>query len=214
MPVISLRGVEKSYHGRALFTDVDLDVHEGSAVGVLGENGSGKSVLLKIMTCFVRPDAGTVVIDDRHLSKGRTFPEGFGVLIDRPGYVPSLTGVQNLLSLARIRRVVDERQVRATMERVGLDPDLPQKVHHYSLGMKQRLGLAQAIMEDQPVMVLDEPFNALDEETVVEMRSLLRGLVDDGRTLVMTSHQRDDIDAICDVTYRIRRGRLEAASTA
>lgn len=212
MPVISLRGVEKSYNGRPLFTDVDLDVQPGSAIGVLGENGSGKSVLLKIMTCFVRPDAGAVVIDRKYLSKGRTFPEGFGVLIDRPGYIPSLTGLQNLMSLAKIRRVVGEREVRESMSQVGLDPDLPQKVRHYSLGMKQRLGLAQAIMENQPVLVLDEPFNALDEETTREMRVLLRGMVDDGRTLVMTSHQRDDIDALCDLTYRVRRGRLESAT--
>lgn len=164
------------------------------------------------MTRFVRPDAGTVTIDGAYLSKDRVFPEGFGVLIDRPGYVPSQTGLQNLLSLAKIRRVVDERKVRETMELVGLDPDLPQKARHYSLGMKQRLGLAQAVMEDQPVLVLDEPFNALDEQSVVAMRGLLRGLVEGGRTLVMTSHQREDIETLCDQAYRVRRGRLEAAT--
>lgn len=209
MPVISLRGVEKSYHGRALFTDVDLDIRPGTAVGIQGENGSGKSVLLKVMTKFVVPDAGAVRIDEEYLSKDRVFPEGFGVLIDRPGYIPSQTGLQNLLSLARIRRVIDEHKVRETMNLVGLDPDLPQKARHYSLGMKQRLGLAQAIMEDQPVMVLDEPFNALDEESVLEMRQLLRALVESGRTLVMTSHQREDIEFLCDEVYRLHRGRVE-----
>ena len=209
MPVISLREVEKSYHGRTLFTDVDLDVQPGTAVGIQGENGSGKSVLLKIMTRFVIPDAGTIHIDNAYLSKHRVFPEGFGVLIDRPGYIPSQTGLQNLMSLARIRKAIDERKVRDTMILVGLDPDLPQKARHYSLGMKQRLGLAQAIMEDQPVMVLDEPFNALDEDTVTEMRQLLRSLVDDGGTLIMTSHQQDDIDVLCDHAYRLRRGHLE-----
>lgn len=209
MPVLSLRGVEKSYHGRALFTDVDLDIEAGTAVGIQGENGSGKSVLLKLMTRFVTPDAGTVHIDGAYLSKDRVFPEGFGVLIDRPGYIPGQTGLQNLMSLARIRKAVDERKVRDTMNLVGLDPDLPQKARHYSLGMKQRLGLAQAIMEDQPVMVLDEPLNALDEDTAVEMRQLLRELVDQGRTLVMTSHQREDIESICDTTFRIRRAQVE-----
>lgn len=212
MPVISLRGVEKSYHGRALFTDVDLDIKPGTAVGIQGENGSGKSVLLKVMTKFVVPDAGTVHIDDAYMSRDRVFPEGFGVLIDRPGYIPSQTGLQNLMSLARIRRVIDESKVRETMNLVGLDPDLPQKARHYSLGMKQRLGLAQAIMEDQPVMVLDEPFNALDEESVLEMRQVLRSFVEDGRTLIMTSHQREDIEILCDEAYRLRQGRVEATT--
>lgn len=211
MPVISLQGVEKSYNRRTLFTDVNLDVQAGTAVGIQGENGSGKSVLLKVMTRFVRPDAGTVHIDQAFLSDDRVFPEGFGVLIDRPGYIPNRTGLENLMSLARIRRVVDERKVRATMALLGLDPDLPQKARHYSLGMKQRLGLAQAIMEDQPVMVLDEPLNALDEETVAAVRELLRTLVAEGRTLIMTSHQREDIESICDHAYRLRRGRLEAS---
>lgn len=209
MSVISLRGVEKSYHQRVLFTDVNLDIQPGTAVGIQGENGSGKSVLLKIMTRFVTPDAGTVHIDDRYLSADRVFPEGFGVLIDRPGYIPNQTGLQNLVSLARIRKVIDEQKVRDTMTLLGLDPELPQKARHYSLGMKQRLGLAQAIMEDQPVMVLDEPLNALDEETAAEMREFLRALVAGGRTLIMTSHQREDIEAVCDHAYRLRRGRLE-----
>lgn len=208
MAVVSLRGVEKSYHGRTLFSGVDLDVAPGSAVGILGENGSGKSVLLKIMTRFIRPDAGTVAIDPAYMSADRVFPEGFGVLIDRPGYIPGRTGLENLSSLARIRKVADKETIRQTMELVGLDPDLPQKARHYSLGMKQRLGLAQAIMEDQPVMVLDEPFNAMDEDTVGDMRALIRGFVDGGRTLIMTSHQPDDIDFLCDRVFRLRRGSL------
>ncbi|WP_124040309.1 ATP-binding cassette domain-containing protein [Neoactinobaculum massilliense] len=209
MSIISLRGVEKSFHGRPVFTDVNLDVEEGTAVALQGENGSGKSVLLKIMCGFVAPDAGTVTIDPRYLSKGRTFSEGFGVLIDRPGYIPLLSGLDNLMSLARIRNKIDERKVRATLELVGLDPDLPQKTRYYSLGMKQRLGIAQAIMEDQPILLLDEPFNALDVDTVAEFRSLFRRLVDSGRTLVLTSHNQDDINAVADVAYRFRREHLE-----
>lgn len=209
MSVIRMSGVEKSYNDRLLFSGVTFAIEEGTAVGILGENGSGKSVLLKIMTQFVRPDAGSVEIDPRFLSHDRVFPEKFGVLIDRPGYIPTQTGLSNLMSLARIRRQISEEQVRETMALVGLNPDLPQRVRHYSLGMKQRLGFAQAIMEDQQVLVLDEPFNTLDEDSVLEMRTLLRGLVDSGKTLVMTSHQRDDIAAVCDHSYRLRRERLE-----
>jgi len=210
MSVVQLKGVEKSYHGRALFTGVDLDVQPGSAVGIQGENGSGKSVLLKILTRFTSPDAGSVEIDEKYLSRDRVFPEGFGVMIDRPGYIPNQTGFENLQSLASIRKTISAEKVRDTMLLVGLDPDLPQKAKHYSLGMKQRLGLAQAIMEDQPVLILDEPLNALDEEMATTMRMLLRRLVDEGRTLVMTSHQREDIEFICDHVYRIRQSRLIA----
>lgn len=209
MPVLTLRGVEKSFHKRVLFSGVDLEVERGAAVGIQGENGSGKSVLLQIMTRFVRPDAGTVTIDPEYLSRDRVFPEEFGILINRPGYIPSQTGVQNLLSLAKIRGKAGEPEVRAAMHLVGLDPNLPQRAGHYSLGMKQRLGLAQAIMEDQQVLVLDEPFNAMDEETVLEMRELVGSFVADGKTLIMTSHNRDDIDALCTQTYRLRRERLE-----
>lgn len=210
MSVVQLKGVEKSYHGRALFTGVDLDVQPGSAVGIQGENGSGKSVLLKILTRFTSPDAGSVEIDEKYLSRDRVFAEGFGVMIDRPGYIPNQTGFENLQSLASIRKTISAEKVRDTMLLVGLDPDLPQKAKHYSLGMKQRLGLAQAIMEDQPVLILDEPLNALDEEMATTMRMLLRRLVDEGRTLVMTSHQREDIEFICDHVYRIRQSRLIA----
>lgn len=209
MSVITLHEVEHSFHRRVLFSGVNLEIERGTAVGILGENGSGKSVLLQIMTRFLRPDAGTVTIDPEYLSRDRVFPEDFGILINRPGYIPSLTGLENLLSLARIRGKVGEREVRAAMHVVGLDPDLPQRAGHYSLGMKQRLGLAQAIMEDQQVLILDEPFNAMDEETVLEMRGLLWDLVADGKTLVMTSHNRDDIDALCTQTYRLGRERLE-----
>ncbi len=209
MSVITLQGVEKSYHGRVLFSDVNLTIEPGTATGIQGENGSGKSVLLKIMTRFLTPDAGTVTIDERYLSKDRVFPESFGVLIDRPGYIPSLTGLENLMSLARIRNAVDEQHVRRTMTLLGLNPDLPQKARHYSLGMKQRLGLAQAIMEDQQVLVLDEPFNALDEESTIEMRDLFQQLVQNGKTLIMTSHNRDDIDTLCTSVHRLRRERVE-----
>lgn len=209
MSVITLQGVEKSYHGRVLFSDVNMVIEPGTATGFQGENGSGKSVLLKIMTRFLTPDAGTVTIDERYLSKDRVFPESFGVLIDRPGYIPSLTGLENLMSLARIRNAVDEQHVRQTMTLLGLNPDLPQKARHYSLGMKQRLGLAQAIMEDQQILVLDEPFNALDEESTIEMRSLFQRLVQEGKTLIMTSHNRDDIDSLCTSVHRLRRERVE-----
>lgn len=209
MPVIAMNNVEKSYNQRPLFTGVTLQINQGEAVGLQGPNGSGKSVLLKLMVKFIEPDSGTVTIDPKYLSAKRVFPEKFGVIIDKPGYIPSFTGFQNLKSLAKIRDQIDDQKIRDTMELVGLDPDLPQRVKHYSLGMKQRLGLAQAIMEDQEVLVLDEPFNGLDRKGTAEIRELLQNLVHEGKTLVMTSHNQQDIDIICGRVFEINDTQIE-----
>ncbi len=204
MTAIALEGVEKGFHGRALFTDVWLEVPRGSVVGIQGHNGSGKSVLLKIICRFMRPDHGQVHIASDYLSPGATFPQEFGVLIDRPGYIPHRTGMDNLRALARIRGLVGDEQIAATLRRVGLDPTLRQQVRHYSLGMKQRLAIAQAIMEDQQVLVLDEPFNALDADSVNDMRQLITELNQQGRTVIMTSHQEADINALCHTVHRLQ----------
>lgn len=209
MVAVRLAGVEKSFHGRTLFADVHVEVPKGSVIGIEGHNGSGKSVLLKIMCRFMRPDRGTVQIDPEYLSPRGTFPQGFGVLIDRPGYIPHRTGIDNLQALAKIRGLIGDGQIREVMTRVGLEPHLTQHVRHYSLGMKQRLAIAQAIMEDQQVLVLDEPFNALDSSSVSRMRDLLAELNGQGRTIVMTSHNERDIASLCHEVYRFELGSLE-----
>lgn len=214
MPIASLRGVSKSFRGTNLFADVDYDLQRGSIQALQGANGSGKSVLLKVLCGFVRPDAGTVVIDPEYLSAGQVFPQGFGVIIDRPGYLASATGYANLERLAEIRGVIGKSEIQAAMERVGLDPGARQKVRNYSLGMKQRLALAQTFMEGQQVLVLDEPFNALDAGGIDDVRGLLREFRDEGRTILFTSHQQDDVDMLADVVHRINRNRLELVGEA
>lgn len=209
MTAVALEGVDKGFHGRALFTDVSIDIPRGSIIGIEGHNGSGKSVLLKILCRFLRPDRGRVHIAPEYLSPGATFPQEFGVLIDRPGYIPHRTGVDNLRALARIRGLIGDEEIRDVLRRVGLDPALSQKVRHYSLGMKQRLAIAQAIMEGQQVLVLDEPFNALDADSVADMRRLIAQLNEQGRTVVMTSHQEADIAALCHRVYRLERQSLQ-----
>lgn len=212
MPVVELKDVAKTYKKIPLFSAVSLRIDPGTATAVRGPNGSGKSVLLRVMCRFVTPDSGTVTIDPEYLDGAKVFPASFGVLIDRPGYLPGHTGLENLLSLARIRNKVDESQVRAAMERLGLEPDNAAKVRNYSLGMKQKLSLAQAIMENQRVLVLDEPFNALDDSSVATVRGILRDHVDAGGTLIFTSHNQSDIDALAERQFAIDGGRLRPLS--
>ncbi|MEK5486313.1 MULTISPECIES: ABC transporter ATP-binding protein [Lysinibacillus] len=209
MSLIEVRNVKKSYKGLTIFQDIDLTIEKGKIYGIVGPNGSGKSVLFKLICGFVRPDHGEIVIRGEYLHKDITFPKNFGVIIDRPGYLGNKTGFENLKSLAMIQNKIDDEQIIKTMELVGLQPTAEQKVRKYSLGMKQKLALAQAFMENQEVLILDEPFNALDFESVENLRSLLLNYNKEGKTIIMTSHNQEDIDLLCDEVYRINKFKLE-----
>ncbi|MEK3726493.1 MULTISPECIES: ATP-binding cassette domain-containing protein [Lysinibacillus] len=209
MSLIEVRNVKKSYKGLTIFQDIDLTIEKGKIYGIVGPNGSGKSVLFKLICGFVRPDHGEIVIRGEYLHKDITFPKNFGVIIDRPGYLGNKTGFENLKSLAMIQNKIDDEQIIKTMELVGLQPTAEQKVRKYSLGMKQKLALAQAFMENQEVLILDEPFNALDFESVENLRSLLLNYKKEGKTIIMTSHNQEDIDLLCDEVYRINKFKLE-----
>ncbi|WP_214746117.1 ATP-binding cassette domain-containing protein [Exiguobacterium sp. s189] len=207
--VIELKNVTKSYKGNLLFDAVDLTVPQGRIVGIVGPNGSGKSVLFKMMCGFVFPDHGEVYVEEKQIGKEKRFPEGVGMIIDRPGYIANKTGFENLKELAQIQNQIDEETIRKTMLMLGLNPDDSQKVKNYSLGMKQKLAIAQAIMENQHILILDEAFNALDHDSVESLRELLLAFREEGKTIVMTSHNREDIDYLCEDVYRINRGKLE-----
>lgn len=209
MNVITADGVTKSFRGRLLYEEVSFAIPRGSITGIAGPNGSGKSVLFRLMCGFARPDSGTITIDPRFLSRRRTFPEKFGVLIDRPGYISGATGLDNLLALAKIRGTIGEGKIKQTMNALGLDPSLTQKVRHYSLGMKQKLALTQAMMEDPEVLILDEPFNALDSATVATVKTLLREFQQAGGTLVFTSHNPIDIPELATQILTLDNGRIQ-----
>nr|WP_300148676.1 ABC transporter ATP-binding protein [Propionicimonas sp.] len=193
-----------------MLTDVELEVSEGECIAVLGPNGSGKSVLLRLMCRLLAPDRGEVSIADRYQAPGKTFPQEFGIIIDRPGFQSLRTGYENLRDLAGIRRLIGREQIVEAMELVGLDPGLRQRVGQYSLGMKQKLALAQAIMERQQVLLLDEPFNALDAQSVTRVHTLLRDLRDQGRTIVFCSHNGADVAALASRKVTIDQRRLVA----
>lgn len=210
MTLIELKDVSKSYKGLVIFEEINLKIEEGKIYGIIGHNGSGKSVLFKLMCGFIFPNSGSVFVRGEELGKSIRFPDSFGIIIDRPGYLANKTGFENLKSLAMINDKISDEVIRHTMEIVGLQPSAQQKVKNYSLGMKQKLALAQAIMEDQKVLILDEPFNALDIDSVENIRELLLSYKKKGKTIILTSHNQEDIKLLCDKVYRIRNYKLES----
>ena len=210
MSVITLKNVSKSVKGLTLFNNVDMNIEKGKIYGIVGPNGSGKSILFKMICGFIFTDNGTIFVEGSEVGKIKRFPENFGIIIDRPGYVASKTGFQNLKDLALIRGQISDEKITETMKLVGLDLSAKQKVKNYSLGMKQKLAIAQAIMEDQQVLILDEAFNALDAESVVMIRNILLNFKNEGRTILITSHNQEDIDVLCDEVFRINKYTLES----
>lgn len=212
MSIITLKNVSKTYKGLTLFSNVELNIEKGKIYGIVGPNGSGKSVLFKMICGFVFPDEGNIFVEGAEIGKSKRFPDNFGIIIDRPGYIPNKTGFQNLKELALIKGKINDKRISEAMEIVGLQSNAKQKVKNYSLGMKQKLAIAQAFMEDQQVLILDEPFNALDVASVERIRKLLLSFKDEGRTILITSHNQEDIRVLCDYVYRINDTKLEAVT--
>lgn len=206
---IKLENVSKSYNGITILNNINLEINKGKTVGIIGSNGSGKSVLFKTICGFVSPDRGATFIRGLKLGEKIDFPENVGVFINEPGYISIFNGFQNLKFLADINNKIDDKKIKQTMEKVGLNPNNKAKVQDYSLGMKQKLGIAQAIMEDQDILVLDEPFNALDYKTYGDIKNIIKSLKDEGRTILLTSHNFEDIEQLCDSVYLIEEGKLE-----
>lgn len=207
---VRLSHVNVDFRGNQVFHDANLELKKGLITGIQGPNGSGKSVLFKLICGFQDPGSGEIEIDPRYYAKtSDKFPANVGVIIDRPAYLPMLTGLENLIQLASVRKIIGEKEALRALERVGLSADIKQRVRNYSLGMRQRLAVAQAFMESQQLLLLDEAFNGLDVEGVNLIRELLVDLKNEGRTIVITSHNQDDIDAVCDEVYKIEDRHFE-----
>lgn len=211
--MITVESVSKRLRGVEIISDASAHFEAGRAYAIVGPNGAGKSVLLRLMCGLMRPTSGSVSFDAVIAPPGTTYPQSTGVSIDGPAYVPTLSGMANLRELARIRGLIGDAEIADWMRRLGLDPALPTKVRNYSLGMKQKLALAQALMESPRVLLLDEPLNALDESSATSVKALLREHVDGGGLLVFTSHERRDVDELADVTLRLDGGRLVPEAT-
>ena len=207
--VIKLDRISKEYDGINILNNINLDIKKGSTVGIVGANGSGKSVLFKLICGFTSPDSGQVYIRNEKLGDKVDFPKNVGVFINEPGYISMYSGLDNLKFLAGINNKISNDKIIQTMERVGLNPNNKVKVSNYSLGMKQKLGIAQAIMEDQDILILDEPFNALDYKTYQDIKEIIKELQKEGRTILLTSHNFEDIEQLCDNIYVIDNGNLK-----
>ncbi len=195
---IVVNHVYKSFGKEQVLIDVNFSIPPGSIYGVVGNNGSGKTVLMKCICGFMKCDKGKIVVNGRQVGKEVDFPDRLGVIIETPGFIPNLSGYKNLKILAALKGRIGKSEIRETLQRVGLDPGMKKPVSKYSLGMRQRLGIAQAIMEDPDVLVLDEPFNGLDRYGVVEIRALLKDLKADGKSILLASHNAQDIEELCD----------------
>ena len=163
---------------------------------------------MKCICGFVRPTSGTITVNGKRIGKDCDFPESVGIIIETPGFIPYYSGYKNLKLLADLNKKISGEQVKAAMEKVGLEPNLKRHVKKYSLGMRQRLGLAQAIMENPDLLILDEPMNGLDKEGVADMRNYLLELKKQGKTILLASHSAEDIAVLCDTVCEMDKGRL------
>ena len=203
---ISVQNVSKTFGDTTVLRDVSRDFEEGRVHGIVGNNGSGKTVLMKCICGFLPPTKGKILVRGKQVGRDMDFPDDTGIIIETPGFLPNLTGIKNLELLASLRRRVDREGIRETIRRVGLDPDSKKPVGKYSLGMRQRLGIAQAIMENPSILILDEPFNGLDKNGVSDMREVIKGLREQGKTIILASHNQMDIDELCDTVCEMDAG--------
>lgn len=206
--VVDMKNVTKQYGANKVLRDVSLTCETGKIYGLIGRNGSGKTVLLKCICGLVIPTSGEVRVWGQSVGKDVDFPENIGFIIESPGFLLQESGLSNLKHLASIRGKIGIDEIRKSIYTVGLDPDLKLHVGKYSMGMRQRLGIAQAIMEEPDLLVLDEPMNGLDNQGVEDIRSLLLSLKEKGVTIVLASHFKEDIAYLCDEVYQMDAGVL------
>lgn len=208
MAIISVETVSLNIGTAHILRDVSIQFEEGLIHGIVGRNGSGKTMLMKCICGFIRPTTGRILVDGRQVGRDVDFPPDLGLLIETPGFVPYYSGLKNLALLAAINRRVSKEQLSACMEQLGLGDAKDKRVSKYSMGMRQRLGIAQSIMEDPKLLILDEPLNGLDEQGVRDIRALLLELKRQGKTVLLSSHNGEDIDLLCDSVCRMAGGVL------
>lgn len=205
---IEIKNLTKEIKGSVVLSNINLRLEQGKIYGIRGKNGSGKTMLMRAISGLILPSEGTIDINGEILGKQISFPRSIGVLIENPSFLPDYTGFRNLKTLAEIQGKIDDDKIRAAISKVGLDPDDKKKYKKYSLGMKQRLGIACAIMEEPDVVLLDEPINALDEKGVKLVRGILQELKARGAIVMVACHDREELEALSDEIFEMEAGKI------
>lgn len=206
--MIQLQNVTKKIKENTVLDNVSYTFKSGFVYGLYGQNGSGKTMLLRAISGLINLDSGSIFIDGEKLHDKIEFPPETGIVIENMELLPECSAKRNLQMLAKIKNIADEKDIIFSLERVGLDPDSDKKVKKFSLGMKQRLNIAQAIFENQKIILLDEPTNALDEEAVQLIYKIIREEKSRGATIIVATHHKEDLKEVCDVILKIAEGKI------
>ncbi len=207
---IKVNHISKSYCGQKVLNDVTVSFEKGKIHGIVGRNGSGKTVLFKCICGYVKPESGIILLDGKQIGKELDYPLSLGLILETPGFLPNYSGLFNLEMLQGINHKIDKSRLNSALQQVNLQNAGRKPVSKYSLGMRQRLGIAQAIMDDPELLILDEPFNGLDTQGVKDMHTLFKGLREKGKTILLTSHYTQDIEALCDTVHEMDAGVIKS----
>ena len=208
MKYICIKNLTKSIKGNTILDNINYKFESGNIYGIYGHNGSGKTMLFRAISGLIRPTSGSINISGKELHKDIDFPESIGVVIENPEFWPNYTGWQVLKMLSNIKNIINDEDIEEALFRVGLDPNDKKTIKKYSLGMKQRLGIAQAIMEKADIIILDEPTNALDEDGIELIHKLILEKKKRGAIILIASHNKYDIDILSDIKLRMNGGKL------
>ena len=203
---VSVHKVNKYFGNEQVLKDIFLELEKGKIHGIIGRNGSGKTVLMKCICGFLRPTSGAVKVFGKFIGSDCDFAPNTGMLIETPGFLTHETGMNNLVWLSKLGKGASKERISELIRLVGLDPAMKKKVGQYSLGMRQRLGIAQALLDDPSLLILDEPMNGLDKTGVRDIRALLLSLKEQGKTILLASHFAQDIDELCDTVHEMDQG--------
>lgn len=205
---IQVNDLNLTIDNNLVLENISFSLEKGKCLGLAGMNGCGKTMIMKCVSGLILPTSGEIFVDGRKIGVDIDFPESLGIMIEVPGFIPFLSGFENLKSLARINNIIDDNTINQSLDKVGLDSKDKRKVKKYSLGMRQRLAIAQALMENPDLYILDEPFNGLDIKGVGEVRTILNDLKNKGKTIILSSHNPQDLEFLCDNIIRLDAGRI------
>lgn len=206
MSKIDIRNLSKTIKGTLILDNINISLTSGTIYGLRGKNGCGKTMLMRCICGLIIPTTGSVVIDDQQLHRDIMVPKSIGALIENPAFLPQYTGYKNLKILASLTGNINDEEIVKALERVGLDPQDKRVYKKYSLGMKQKLGIANAIMGEPDIIVLDEPINALDEDSVKLIKKELLKLAKSGKLIIIACHDKEELEYLCDIIYEIKWG--------